>query len=611
MKTIHNFFQQQVKKNPDKVAIIYRQHRISYHSLNILSDTLASYLQKKGAHSGQPIAFFLPRSPDAIIAMLAILKTGGAYVPIDTNYPAERISLMLQDCDPVLILTSSSYAKHLPETNIPRILVNAPLPETSTKSLLPEISQNDPAYILYTSGTTGKPKGVIIPHRAVIRLIHDQDYIKFGPDKTFLQLSSLSFDAATFEIWGALLHGGTCLLYPDNNLPDPNTLQQLIKTENVSTIWLTTTLFNTLITTAPDSLKGVNEILVGGEALSVFHIREAQKKLPDTTLINGYGPTENTTFTTYYPIPSNLPADCTSIPIGKPLKNTSVYVLDDDLNPVPQGEVGELYTGGDGLALGYLNHPDLTAEKFILNPYTHGKDELIYKTGDLVRQLPDGNLDYVGRTDDQVKIRGFRIELDEIISAILNHPNIEQTVVVQHVDERQHKHIIAYVTYKDEKTHDEELRHYLNKRLPSYMIPSQFIELESIPLNPNGKLDKERLPPPFLSDENDYSSPTSKMERQIATIWNKLLNKTHISITDNFFDIGGTSLLVIELVSIINRSLDISPKIGPVDLYQYPTIKGLAAFLNQHASCSRSTGMVNRAKHQKSAFTKFKRLKRT
>ena len=547
--------------------------------------------------------------------MLAILKAGGAYVPIDTMYPADRISFILQDCKPAVILTTLAESKHLPGTTVPLLFLDE-LQETIAQPednpCSPDIYSDDPAYIIYTSGTTGTPKGVIVPHRGVIRLVFGQDFIGFGPEKIFLQLASLAFDAATFEIWGPLLHGGTCVLYPGNRVPDPITLQQLVAKENISTVWLTATLFNTLITVSPECLKEISVILTGGEALSPLHIRKALKTLTDTKLINGYGPTENTTFTTCYEIPRDLPPDCTSIPIGKPLKHTTIYILDRELNPVPPGEVGELYTGGDGLALGYLNRPELTAEKFITNPVPHTPDQLLYRTGDLVRQLPDGNIDYIGRIDDQVKIRGFRIELDEITSVLLDHPNIKQAVVIPYTDKCQAKHIAAYTIFHGPKTSSDELRTHLAAFLPDYMIPSWFLEIKNIPLTTNGKLDKNRLPQPFMSEHDDYIAPVSKLEKQLATVWSRVLNMEPISITDNFFDIGGTSLLGIELIDTINNSITPQKQIESVDLYQYPTIKALASHLAPHKpSSTLDNRQATRAIRQKSAFSKFKKVRRS
>ncbi len=545
--------------------------------------------------------------------MLAILKAGGAYVPIDISYPVRRITLILQDCKPLAILTTRTESQYLPETTIPLIFLEK-LRETARmydQDTLSHASYDDPAYIIYTSGTTGIPKGVIVPHRGVLRLISDQNYINFGPKKIFLQLASLAFDAATFEIWGPLLHGGTCVLYPDSQIPDPTTLQQLIVKEKISTVWLTATLFNTLITANPDSLSDIPEILTGGEALSLPHIRKALTCLPKTKLINGYGPTENTTFTTCYQIPHDIPPDWTSIPIGKPIRQTTIHILDNELWPVTPGDVGELYTGGAGLALGYLNRPKLTAEKFIINPNTEAADKRLYRTGDLVRQLPDGNLDYIGRIDDQVKIRGFRIELGEISTALLTHPNIKDAVVIVYTDNRQSKNIISYIIFRDSQTPGEELREYLTNFLPEYMVPSCYIPLDSIPLNPNGKLDKSRLPQPPSPDNSEYIAPGSKIEKQLAIIWCRLLNLEQISIVDNFFDIGGTSLLGIEPISTINNTFTLAQELNAVILYQFPTIQALGAHLSpQKSAFSSSSSKETRARRQKSAFKKFKRNKR-
>ena len=613
-KNIHLLFKTQAENWSDRVALKVNGKEILYSNLDILSDTLAKRLISLNIRSGSPVVFFLQRSPEAIIAMLGILKAAGAYVPVDRSYPADRISFILQDCQPSLILTTRESARHLPETNIPLLYLDE-LQETATQFSeisMPDVLAEDPAYIIYTSGTTGTPKGVVIPHRGVLRLVLDQDYMEFGEGKTFLHLASLAFDAATFEIWGPLLHGGKCIIYPEEHIPDPKTLQGLIEKENISTLWLTATLFNTLITAKPDCLKGISELLIGGEALSLFHVQKALKHLPDTTIINGYGPTENTTFTTTYEIPQCLPSKLTAIPIGKPLNHTTSYILDKELIPVASGEVGELYTGGAGLALGYLNHPELTAKSFVNNPIPGTSDQNLYRTGDLVRQLPDGNLDYIDRIDDQVKIRGFRVELGEIRSTLLNHSNVKESVVLVHTTETQLKQIIAYVVFQEQPTSFGDLQTYLAEFLPEHMLPSCYVEIEGIPLNTNGKLEKKRLPQPSFETSRDFIGPSSKIEKQLAAIWSSLLKIERISIVDNFFDIGGTSLLSIELTTVINNTISQQNEIDPIALYQFPTIKSLAGHIKPEKSSFATTEAPgkNRARLQKASFGKFRKFKR-
>lgn len=612
MKSIHDIFESQSRISPDNIALIHDQQKITYQSLNNRANAVANTLKEQGLQTGEPVAIFLQRSPETIIAMLGILKAGGVYVPIDRSSPNERVSIILKDCNPRTILTTRADCSHLPKTSLPSIFLEEShySKEKIEKGSWQEISPEDPAYIIYTSGTTGTPKGVIVPHQGVIRLVFNQTYIDFGPEKNFLQLSTIAFDAATLEIWGPLLHGGKCVLYPNNSIPDPTVLEQLIVQENISTAWLTASLFNMLINTKPDCLINLSEILTGGEALSPHHIHKALKYLPKTKLINGYGPTENTTFTSCYKIPQSLSTECTSIPIGKPLNKTTIHILDQKLQPVSPGEEGELFTGGDGLALGYLNRIELTSEKFIHNPNSDAPDRLWFKTGDIVRQLQDGNLDYVGRIDDQVKIRGFRIELGEICSTLISHPQIADAVITMYIDEHQSKHIIAYFIPQGSQLSNNQLRDYLAKKLPGYMIPSCFMQIASIPLNQNGKLDKVRLPKPSFSTYKSQIKASTGMEKKLAAIWCSLLNIEVIGITDNFFDIGGSSLLGVELITAINNHLEIDRKLESVALYQFPTIQALANHLAPPGPVTPlASNQQSRAKRQKKSFNKFKKNK--
>jgi len=613
MKTIHNYFTKQAHRTPDKTALVGNRRRITYGDLDSLTETLAGVIEQNGTTSQGPILIFAHRSPEAIIAMLAVLKTGRAYVPVDTSYPPDRISFIISDARPAAILTTRNAESLLPETDRRSIFIEEAIkPENAqNKTLSADVGPEYPACIIYTSGTTGKPKGVVVPHRGITRLVFDQTYLQFGPDKIFLQLASLAFDAATFEIWGPLLHGGTCVLYPEDALPDPETLQEIIETEHITTAWFTATLFNTLVTASPQCLAGLKELLTGGEALSIAHVRKALACLPQTKLINGYGPTENTTFTTCYTIPENIPSDWSSIPIGTPLLHTSVQILDNRLQPVAPGQTGELFTGGDGLALEYLNQPGLTAKSFITNPNPETDDPVLYRTGDLVRQLPDGNIDYIGRLDDQVKIRGFRVELDEIRLALLSHPMVEDAVLTIQANERQIKHIAAYIVFQDATVEPDELRTYLARSLPDYMLPAFYIQIEGIPLTTNGKLDKSRLPLPDQGKNKNYIAPGSTTEKKLAALWCRILQVEQISITDNFFDIGGNSLLGIELMANVTKIFPSGNKLDAVALYQYPTIQTLAARLAPETPDNSSVSKRNnRAQRQKSSFNKFKKQKR-
>jgi aspartate racemase len=434
------------------------------------------------------------------------------------------------------------------------------------------------AYVIYTSGSTGKPKGVCVPHRAVVRLVKNTDYALFNSEQIFLQYAPISFDAATLEIWGALLHSAKLVVMPAQQ-KSLEALAQILQQKNISVLWLTSSLFNVMLEERPASLRGVTQLLTGGEALSVSHIRKALRLLPDTQLINGYGPTENTTFTCCYPISDHNYNN--SIPIGRPIANTQVFIVDNNYQPCPVGSVGELITSGDGLARGYLNRPSLTKEKF-LQIELFGKTERIYKTGDLARWLPDGNLEYLGRLDHQIKLRGFRIELGEIETLINQHTKVKEAVVTLYqADDNQR--LVAYLTTHSSSESNElvaSLKDTLKASLPDYMVPSHFTVLDKLPLTPNGKIDRKALPAPDAPlSTAQHEPPSNEVEQNIAMVWQQVLKQENLSIHDSFFELGGHSLLVIQVHHLLQKDY---PSLKVVDLFSYPTIHGLANYLNQN-----------------------------
>ncbi len=589
-KCIHQLFAEQAIETPHKVAVILpddeskKTSQINYHELDRRANVLADILQRQNVLPGTSIALMMNRSIEVIVAILGILKAGGVYVPLAPSYPQERLAWMLEDSQSPIILTQSDLITSLPFNEAEIICLDRDWgKDLELDAALPsiELDSTSLAYINYTSGSTGKPKGVTIPHRGVVRLVFGTDFTPLDGNQTLLQLAPISFDAATFEIWGALLHGGCCVLYPDNGLPDPQTLGRVIKDYNVTTIWLTAALFNTLITEAPESLKGVKEILTGGEALSVAHIKKAQQLLPNTQLINGYGPTENTTFTCCYRIPNPLKDNLTSIPIGKAIANTEIYILDRNLQPVSIGEAGELYIGGDGLAKGYLNRPDLTAAKFIPHPFEENSAAKLYKTGDEVRYLADGNLEFIGRLDNQVKLRGYRIELSEIEIALTQNNTIRDAVVICREDNPDNKYLAAYITSEDsQEINVKELKDYLHSKLPDYMVPTTITLIKKIPLTVNGKVDRQALPMPIqqISSQN-FTVTNTEIEKNLVQIWSEVLGLNQIGVEDNFFDLGGTSLLGLQLIARIQKSFNI--KLRGVKLYHYPSICKLAQYITQ------------------------------
>ncbi|MCF7958259.1 MAG: amino acid adenylation domain-containing protein, partial [Phycisphaerae bacterium] len=577
-KCVHELFEAQVKRTPDATAVIFEDQSLTYAQLNEQANQLARHLKKLGVKPDVSVALCMDRSLELLVGLLGILKAGGAYVPLDPAYPSERLAFMLADTAAPVLLTQGYLLNNLPENNAHIICLDTEwktMEVESPDNLTHQTNPDNLAYIIYTSGSTGQPKGVEIPHRGVVRLVFGTDYITFNASQTFLQLAPVSFDASTFELWGALLHGARCVLYPER-VPDLDNLGEALKTYNIDCLWLTASLFNLIIDEKPGILSGISQLLTGGEALSVNHIKKAEALLPATQIINGYGPTESTTFTCCYRIPRQLNNNLASIPIGRAISNTQVYILDPHLNPVPIGVPGELYIGGAGLARGYLHQEELTREKFIDNPHNQGSAPRLYKTGDRCRYLPDGNIEFLGRLDHQVKIRGFRIELGEIESVLEQHPSVQQVVADVKEKIKDHKQLVAYIVSDGDPVSPEALRDYLKEKCPEYMIPSLFIAMKSLPLTPNGKIDRNALPEPTENPSNqpEYLSPLSATEQALAAIWAELLHVKQVGRNDNFFELGGHSLLAVKLFYHIQKNFD---KTMPLTvLFKAPTVKQLA-----------------------------------
>jgi acyl-coenzyme A synthetase/AMP-(fatty) acid ligase/acyl carrier protein len=400
------------------------------------------------------------------------------------------------------------------------------------------------------------------------------DYIKLDADNIWLQHSSISWDALTLELWPPLLYGGRCVLYPDN-IMTPENLSKIIKETGVNILWLTSALFNLMIDTIPEALLEVKQLIIGGEALSVSHVRRALTLLSKTQIINGYGPSECTVFSACYGIPKQLDQNVNSIPIGKPIGDRKVYLLDHNLQRVPMGVAGEIYIGGKGVARGYLNQPMLTHKKFIDNPFLAG--DTLYKTGDLARRLTDGNLEFLGRIDNQVKIRGFRIELGEIETILTNHSEIREAIVTIREDVPGNKSLVAYIVPQNYQLTAHDVRNFLSQKLPNYLIPNAFVFLDKFPLTPNGKINRLGLPAPNISQQNfgiEFVAPRTSTERELATIWTEVLQLTKVGVYDNFFELGGHSLLATQLISRLKETFEIEFPFRY--LFENPTISQLA-----------------------------------
>ncbi len=604
---IHQLFERQAQKTPDVTAVVFEDQTLTYRQLNERANQLAHYLRQHGVGPDVPVGVCMDRCIELLPVLLGILKAGGAYVPLDPTYPAERLRFMASDTGLSIVIAHSGLAETLVSDKIKLLLIEQEwdrLDQYSTDNPAVCTTPEHLAYIIYTSGSTGTPKGVAVPHRGVVRLVFGQDYMQFGPDRIFLQLAPVSFDASTLEIWGALLHGGQCVLYP-GRIPELELLGHILAASQVNALWLTSSLFNMVIDEKPEILSSVRTVLTGGEALSVPHVRKALKLLDSVELVNGYGPTESTTFACCYPIPKLIPDNLKSIPIGRPIANTEVYILDSSLQPVPIGVWGELYIGGDGLARGYLNRPELTAERFIHNPFHAEPNSRIYKTGDICRWMEDGTIEFSGRADDQVKIRGFRIELGEIENALRHCPHVQQAATIVREDIPGQKHIVGYVVLENPGSIlQDQIQKHLARSLPDYMIPSVIVELTQLPLTANGKIDKIRLPKPQQHDSTDGQQqlPQSPMERIMADVWQDMLGIDTVYLDDNFFHLGGHSLLAAKLFYRLEERFQIDLPLGLI--FEAPTIRQLAACLQKqrHESISKTLVQIQSGRLKQGIF---------
>lgn len=431
---IHQLFESQVERTPNAIAILFENEQLTYQQLNHRANQLSHYLQKLGVKPEVLVGICLERSPETIVGFLAILKAGGAYVPLDPTYPQERLAFMLDDAQVGVLITQTYLIERLPPHKAHVICLDRDWEAISPEDKLNpsnSTNANNLAYAIYTSGSTGQPKGVAVTHRSVNRLVCNTNYIEIQSRDRIAQVSNTAFDAATFEIWGALLHGATLVQIPQNLILAPQNFAAQLREQKISILFLTTALFNQLARTVPEAFAELRYLLFGGEAVDTKWVKEVLNRHPPQHLLHVYGPTENTTFTSWYLV-QEVPEKATTLPIGKPIHNTEIYLLDRNLQPVPIGISGELYIAGDGLARGYLNRPELTHQKFLPNPFNHNykKSNYLYRTGDLARYLIDGNIEFLGRCDRQVKIRGFRIEIGEIESALAQHPEVEQAVAI-------------------------------------------------------------------------------------------------------------------------------------------------------------------------------------
>ncbi|MCW5317886.1 amino acid adenylation domain-containing protein [Nostoc sp. KVJ3] len=590
-KSIHQLFEEQVELTPDAVAVVYENQRLTYRELNSRANQLAHYLKSLGVKADALVGICVERSLEMVVGLLGILKAGGAYVPLNPEYPQERLTFMLEDTQLSVILTQEKLVNKLGNGKASVIcldsnwdIINQHTQQNPTTS----VKADNLAYVMYTSGSTGQPKGVSIVHRSVVRLVKETNYISISAGDVIAQASNHAFDAATFEIWGALLNGARLVGVSKDLALSPRDFAVFMRSQSISVLFLTTALFNLIAQEVPSAFNSLRYLLFGGEAVDPKWVKEVLNNGAPQRLLHVYGPTENTTFSSWYLV-QDVPEGATTIPIGQPISNTQIYLLDPQLQPVGIGFPGELYIGGDGLAREYLNRTDLTQEKFIPNPFEKAKGRRqeaggskLYKTGDKARYLSNGNIEYLGRIDDQVKIRGLRIELGEIEAVLSQHSDVQISCVIVREDTPGDKRLVAYiVTHQNCQPTMGEIRQFLKAKLPDYMIPSAIVILESFPLTPNGKVDRRALPKPDLDTAllEKYVAPRTPVEEMLALLWAQVLKVEQVGIYDNFFELGGHSLLATQLVSRIRTSFKVELPLR--ELFAASTITELMPLIQQ------------------------------
>ena len=581
-KCIHQLFEEQAARSPHAVAVVLGEQQLTYRELNERANQLAHHLRKLGAGPEGLVGLCLERSLEMVVGLLGILKAGGAYLPLDISYPKERLAFMLADARAPLLVTQQRWLNGWAERPAKVVCVDAErdmISRQSTQNLSSDLTSQALAYVMFTSGSSGSPKGVSIEHRGVVRLVRNTNYVQLGPEEVILQLAPLSFDASTFEIWGALLNGGRLVLMPPGT-PSLDDIRVALQWHKVTTLWLTADLFHLMVEERLEDLTAVRQLLAGGDVLSVTHVNRVLAARGKQKLINGYGPTESTTFACCHVMEGSAPVERT-VPIGRPIANTQVYLLDAFLQPVAIGVAGEVWLGGDGLARGYWNRPELTAERFVRNPFSETPGERLYRTGDLARYRSDGTIEFLGRRDRQVKVRGFRIELAEVEAGLKQHSNVRQAVAS--VCDESPKRLVAYIVpHQSPAPTLNELRDFLKQRLPEYMVPSSFAALETLPLTPSGKVDV-----PALTRTGGVSSPAlgfavapqDLLEVQLKQLWERVLGRQTIGVRDNFFDLGGHSLLAVRLFSQVEKMT--GRPLPLATLFQAPTVEQLARVLRQ------------------------------
>jgi len=612
-ETIGRSFERQVENTPDGIAIQLGCDCMTYRELDRRSNQLARTLMSYGLKPDSLVAVCFERSLEMIVSMLAILKAGAGYLPIDPSYPSERIQLILEDANPSVILTQRALAAKLQQASVPILCFDeerVSIAKEDPGRLASVARVDDLAYVIYTSGSTGKPKGVMVTHHNVGRLLKStESWFKFDSTDVWTLFHSSAFDFSVWEIWGCLLTGGRLICVPYWVARSPRDFYGLLAKEQVTVLNQTPAAFYQIIQVEDSGLVeplALRYVIFGGEALNFVNLRRWFDRHGDRKprLINMYGITETTVHVTYRPVTTQDSLIETRSLIGTPIPDLRLYLLDSQLRPVLPGVAGEIYVGGAGVARGYLNRPQLTAERFVADPFAGQPGALMYRSGDLARLLDNGDIEYLGRGDMQVKIRGFRIELGEIEATLVEHPGVQQAVVSARRDGPGEQKLVAYfVKGAAGSPTARDLRDFLGARLPEHMIPYAYVQLDALPLTVNGKIDRAVLPPPTVAIPAEPDATATQLEREIVDIWCQTLGKQRIGLGDNFFDLGGDSLLLATVHTNVREKLKI--EISITDLFEFPTVRSLARHLGTKSSAEPSfVDAQQRAQKQRAAFAR-------
>jgi amino acid adenylation domain-containing protein len=585
-RLVHELFEEQAARTPGAVAVIDVAGEFTYGNISRTSDEFAARLRNQGVTVGEYVPVMMPRSVQLLISQIAVLKCGGAYVPIDPQTPKAKRDFVIRDCGARRVIVDSGIDANFDSSGVSSIVFSSGGASTdgaTNSQAKVTIASSTPAYVMYTSGSTGSPKGVVVSHRAVNRLVINNNYARIVPTDCIAHHSNPSFDASTFEIWGALLSGARTLVIPQSKVLDAEQFSEALREGKATILYMSVGLFAQYAVALASEIEALRYLLVGGDVVDPELARRLLRASPPGEFLNVYGPTECTTFSTSYHIES-VDDSVKPIPIGKPLSNTQVLILDGNLQPVPVGIAGEICIGGEGVALGYLNRPEQTAQQFIPDPFSADAGTRLYRSGDFGRWQPDGNIEFIGRKDSQVKIRGYRVELGEVEMALQSTPGIQQAVVIAREDAPGEKRLVGYIVADLEQHELQRVRDALKEKLPSYMVPAAIVVLDKLPLTATGKADRRALPAPDFRaySSREYQAPEGKIEEALAQIWRDTLHVEKVGRDHNFFELGGHSLLSMKLASKVAEKWTLSP--AEISILQYPTIRKMAGLVERALS---------------------------